>query len=493
VRALRTVAALLSRVLIAVGAAMLIPAVVALLYSEWVAAEALALSGLASMAVGLVGVRVVKLPMPSEVRPSEALITSAVGWLLAALVGSAPYVLSGCMNSLDAYFESMSGFTTTGMTLIAEVESWPRGLLLWRAFTQWLGGVGIVLFLLLFIAPGGVGAWRLYVAEAREERLTIRARDTVKAIWAIYVGYTAACAIMLIAAGMEPYEALCHSFTALSTGGFSTRTASLAAFSNPAVEAILIAFMIVGAVNFVVHSLLLRLRLRKALGDPELQALLAILAGSTLLMAFDLAAHGLPLGESIRLAAFQATSIMTTTGYTTIDVNALPPLSQALLLALMVVGGSLCSTAGGVKVARLIVLGKLAQREVAESLLPPTAVKPIKVKGEVLELSDAIRVAGFFFAYILIAALATLMLAAEGHSLAPSLSLALSALGNVGPAYASLFSLGPASKLTLVFCMWAGRLELMPVLTLLSHRAWRDLIGSRPRLMVARQGSAEPP
>jgi len=375
---------------------MLIPVVVALLYSEWVVAEALALSALAPIAVGLVGVRAVKLPMPSEVKPSEALITSAVSWLLAALVGSASYVLLGYMNPLDAYFEAMSGFTTTGMTLIAEVESWPRGLLFWRAFTQWLGGVGVVLFLLLFIAPGGVGVWRLYVAEAREERLTIRARDTVKAVWAIYVGYTAACYILLAAAGLEPYEAICHSFTALSTGGFSTRTASIAAFSNPAVEAVLTVFMIVGGVNFMVHSLLIRLRFKKALGNPELQVMLAVAAASTLLIAVDLAQHGLTLGESIRLAAFQASSIITTTGYTTVDVNTLPPLSQAVLLVLMVMGGSLCSTAGGVKVARLIILGKLAQHEVAGALLPPTAVRPIKVKGEVLELGDAIRVAGFF-------------------------------------------------------------------------------------------------
>ncbi len=425
-----------------------------------------------SMAVSLPGFR---FPMPSEVKLPQAMAVSSLGWLLAALIGSAPYVLSGYMSPLDAYFESMAGFTTTGMTLLAGLESLPRSLLFWRAFTQWLGGVGIVLFLLLLVAPGGIGVWRLYLAEAREERLTVRAWDTVKNIWLIYVGYTVACTVLLVAAGMDAYEAVCHSFTVISTGGFSTRTASIQAFANPVIEAVLTLFMVIGGTNFLVHNLLLRREFRKAISNTEFRAMLFILASSSLLIALDLYVHGLDPTSSLRLAAFQASSIMTTTGYTTTDVNLLPYLSKSVLLVLMAIGGSLCSTAGAVKVARIVVLAKIAYREVLRAVLPPSAIKPIKVGGRVLELNDALRVAGFFFAYMLLVAIATFIVAADGHSLTAALSAALSAQGNVGPAYISLFSLGPAAKATLIVCMWAGRLELMPVLTLLTLKMWREI------------------
>ncbi|MEM4699591.1 MAG: TrkH family potassium uptake protein [Candidatus Nezhaarchaeales archaeon] len=473
---MKAVAALVSRVLLAVGATMAISAAVSLAYGEVVAAVALLLSFLITVGAAALGLL---LPLPSELRPTEAMVTAAVGWLAVALFGALPYLMAGSMDALDALFESMSGFTTTGMTLMRNIESCPKGLLFWRAFTQWLGGAGVILFLLLFIAPSGVEVWRLYVAEAREERLAVRARDIIKEIWAIYAFYTALCAILLMASGLEPFEAVCHSFTALSTGGFSTRTNSIASFSNPAVEATLIAFMIVGAINFKIHGLLLRLRLREALRDPELRAMALILAAASLVISLDLAMHGRPLDEALRLAAFQATSIMTTTGYTTTDVSCLPPLSQASLLLLMVIGGGVCSTAGGVKVIRFVVLGKVVGRELARTTLPPSAIRPIKVGGRALEVEDALKIASLLFAYFLMAGLATLLVAAEGHGLIAALSVVLSAQGNVGPAYASLFSLGPLSKLVLVVCMWAGRLELTPILLLLSPATWSELTGRK--------------
>ncbi|MCX8204520.1 MAG: TrkH family potassium uptake protein [Candidatus Nezhaarchaeota archaeon] len=473
---MRTVVALISRILVVVGATMVISVAVSLAYGETVPATSLSFSALATIGAALPGLR---LPLPGDVRLTEAMATASIGWLTVAFFGSLPYALAGYMDFLDAYFESMSGFTTTGMTLIRAVEPWPRGLLFWRAFTQWLGGVGVVLFLLLFIAPSGVEVWRLYVAEAREERLTVRSRDVIKEIWAIYVCYTATCALVLLSSGLEPFEAICHSFTVLSTGGFSTRTSSIASFSSPVVEAVLVVFMIVGATNFRIHSLVLKLRLREALKDPELKAMLLILAAASSIILVDLALHGFLLGESLRLALFQASSIMTTTGYTTVDINYLPSLSQATLLLLMVVGGSVCSTAGGVKVIRLVVLSKVIQREVARTTLPPSAIKPIKVGGRVLELEDALKIASFLLAYLLMVGLATLLIAAEGHGITAALSAVLSAQGNVGPAYISLFNLGPLGKLTLIACMWAGRLELMPVFLLFSPKTWVELMAGR--------------
>jgi len=468
---LYVVLSFLSRIAAAVGATLIVPTLLAVALGEWRMASCFATVSAATLLGSFPGLR---LSVPSEVRPSQAMVVSSLGWLLAAFIGSLPYHLSGYMSLLDAYFESMAGFTTTGMTLFSNLESLPRSLLFWRAFTQWLGGAGVILFLLLFVVPGGVGVWRLYLAEAREERLTVRAWDTVKNIWAIYAGYTAACAALLVAVGIDPFEAVCHSFTVLSTGGFSTRTASIEAFNNPAAEVVLVAFMIIGGTNFLVHSLLVRREFRRALSNTELRAMLVILAASSALISVDLLRTYDPL-TSVRLAVFQAASIMTTTGYTTIDINLLPSLSQAVLLVLMVVGGSLCSTAGAVKVARITVLAKASYREVLKAILPSSAVKPLKIGGKVLELDDALRVAGFFFAYMLMASIATLIVAAEGHSLAAALSAVLSAQGNVGPAYISLFSLGPTAKATLIALMWAGRLELMPVLVLFTTRAWREL------------------
>jgi len=462
---------LLSRVAAAVGGTLIVPALLAVALDEWHMASCFATVALATLAASAPGLR---MPAPRELRPSQAMVVSALGWLLAAFIGSLPYSLSGYMTPLDAYFESMAGFTTTGMTLLSDLEHLPRSLLLWRAFTQWLGGAGVILFMLLFVAPRGVGVWRLYVAEAREERLAVRAWDTVRNIWLIYAGYTALCAVLLVAVGMSPFDAVCHSFTVLSTGGFSTRTASIEAFRSPAIEAVLVAFMILGGMNFLVHSLLVRREFRRALTNAELRAMIAILAASIAVVSLDLMRRYDPL-TSIRLAVFQATSIMTTTGYTTTDVNALPSLSKAVLVTLMVVGGCLCSTAGAVKVARIAVLAKAAYREVLKAILPPSAIKPLKVGGRVLEPDDALRVAGFFVAYMLMVAVATLLVAAEGHELTASLSAVLSAQGNVGPAYVSLFTLGPLAKVTLIMCMWAGRLELMPVLVLFTSRAWKEL------------------
>lgn len=470
---MKAVAALVSRILIAIGVTMAASAAVSLAHGEVVASTSLALSSLITVGVGILGLL---LPLPSDIRLTEAMATAALGWLTVALFGSLPYSLAGYMDPLDACFESMSGFTTTGMTLIRNVESWPRGLLFWRALTQWLGGVGVVMFLLLFIAPSGVEVWKLYVAEAREERLAVRARDIIKEIWCIYAFYTFICAALLASLGLEPFEAVCHALTALSTGGFSTRSGSIASFSSPAVEALLIVFMIAGAINFRIHSRLFRLKLREALGDPELKAMLLILIAASLAVSADLALHGYSLSDSLRAALFQASSIMTTTGYTTVDVNCLPPLSQAVLLLLMVVGGGVCSTAGGIKVIRLVALSSAIRWEVVKTILPPSVVRPIKVGDRVLELEDILKAASFLLAYLLMAGLATLLVAAEGHELSAALSAVLSAQGNVGPAYISLFNLGPLGKLTLMVCMWAGRLELTPVLLLLSPRAWGELV-----------------
>ncbi len=463
---------LFSRLCLLLGLILLVPAMVGVYYGEnIVALKSFMVPSVTLALLGYVASR--RWPLAEEISVPQALIFSALSWLLVAGIGALPFTLGGVLGPLDSYFEAMSGFTATGMTLIPKLENLPRSILFWRALTQWLGGGGVVLFFILLIAPKGVGVWRLYVAEAREERLTVKAWDTVRDIWLIYVAYTALCALLLVMVGLSSFDAICHAFTALATGGFSTRSLNIEAFHSSAVEAVLAVFMVIGAINFHVHLMVLRGRVKEALSNIELRAMLAILAASTIMVTLDLVFNGhLPLAKALRLAYFQVASISTTTGYTSFDVNLLPEASKWILMCLMLVGGCLCSTAGGVKVARAVILAKLVRLETLKTLLPREAVTSLKVGGRVIEKEDLLRIACFFALYLAIAAAAALILTHQNLSFTSALSAALSAEGGVGPAFIDLLKLDAASKLTLIACMWMGRLELTPVLSLLTTQAW---------------------
>ncbi len=464
--------ALFARLTLLLGLVLLAPSLVAVIYEEWMVLEELLSVALPLMIVG--GFFSAKLPIPDEINPAQALFFSAMGWLLITGIGSLPYLHD--MAPLDAFFEAMSGFTATGMTLLSNLEDVPHSLLFWRALTQWLGGLGIVLFFILFMTPRGIGVWRLYVAEAREEKLTIRAWDTVKDLWLIYTLYTFLCAILLTYLGLSGFDALCHSFTTLATGGFSTKTLNIEGFHNPWVESVLVVFMIIGATNFHVHLYLLKGRNDEVWRNLELKVMLMIIAVASIIVSLDIVLHlNVSTLHAFRLGVFQTVSIATTTGFTSMDVNSLPEASKWILMILMVVGGSLCSTAGAIKVARMIVLFKLASHEVHKTMLPPKSIKPLKVGGRIMNVEDALRVASFFFIYLAVAFVSTLIITAQGIPFTSALSATLSAEGGVGPAYLDLFSLNATSKLALVWCMWVGRLELLPILALFTSELWERL------------------
>jgi len=479
------VSAGLASVVRAAGLTLFLPAVAAWIYGETSEFSFFILYALLVTAVGFILYH--KRSM-GEVSLMEAFIISSLGWLLVSFIGAVPYVYIAGMRLVDAYFEAMSGFTTTGMTVIADVESLPKSLLLWRALTQWVGGIGIILFFLLFVSPSGMGVWRLYRAEAREEKALASTKETVRYMWKLYLLYTAACILALIfLAGLDPFDAVAHAFTVLSTGGFSTRNASIGGFGNPTAEAILIVFMLVGATNFIVYIRAITHRSLKMLFSVEFKACLLILAVASLLVSMDLAFNG---GEgfwnSIRYGVFHVASILTTTGYTLTDISKLPNITTWILTILMFIGGGLGSTGGAIKIIRIVVLVKAVHYTVFRATLPERAIKPFKIGGHVVGEAEIFRVMSFVSAYFILIILEGVLISLlGGFNPLIAVSGALSAQGNVGPCLLPVSaSLPDPVKAVLVFGMWAGRLEIFPVLAVLSPYTWRELSRLKKRRRV---------
>ncbi|WP_309492098.1 TrkH family potassium uptake protein [Candidatus Hecatella orcuttiae] len=468
----RNIPSYLAYIILAIGLTLFIPALLGLFYGEF--RESMVFTTIAGLSC-TASLLTLWRTTPGEISYLEAMVIAALGWLLVSFLGAIPFILIAQMTPLDAYFEAMSGFTTTGMTLL-DVEHIPFSLLFWRALTQWIGGVGIVLLFILFASPAGIGIWRLYRAEAREERLAAKARDTVKMIWVTYVGYTAACALLLWIVGFSPFDALTHSFTTLSTGGFSTRNLSIGAFGNPFAEVIIMIFMFLGGTSFLTHMRVFTKTPKAFFRSIEVQICLLIIAVSTFLVTADLLTHQVYQGiETLRAAAFQVTSILTTTGYTTVDINSFPNLSKSIFTVLMTIGGGVGSTGGAMKILRIVILFKLVAYTITKAILPPGTVRPMKLGGHALREEEILRVAGFFAAYIFLLTVQSLILAFSGYDIVGSVSAAFSAQGNIGPSFLSISSNMPVlPKLTLIFGMWAGRLEILPILILLSPATWRE-------------------
>jgi len=472
IRGFPAILGILLRILFLTGAVLLIPALVGFIYGEYREVEVFLITGLTTMALSYL--LSLNFPIPPHITLSEALLLSGIGWLIVAFLGAIPYVLIANMSWVDAYFESMSGFTTTGMTMFRVIEGVPKSLLFWRALTQWLGGAGIImLFIILAGSVGSAGLWRLYLAEARETKIRTSTWATVRDIWVIYSAYTLACIIILWILGMDLFDAVTHAFTALATGGFSSRTESIAAFNNPAIEATLTVFEFLGSVSFAAHYMLFKYGVRKFIEYYEVKGSLIFITFSTSLILLDLVVNrGYNPVLAFRYSIFQVVSIMTTTGYTTADINSWPPLSKFVLVCLMFIGGNLCSTGGAIKVGRIITAFKIVKNQLELLTLPPGTVKPVKVNGHVIDANDVSRLFMFLTLYLTSVAVGTLILVAYGYEPFAALSVIASAQGNVGPAYASLYELPELAKVLLIFHMWLGRLELTPVMALLNPATW---------------------
>ncbi len=402
-------------------------------------------------------------------------------WLGAAVCGALPYVVSGYFPSFtDAFFESMSGFTTTGASVLGDIESLPRGLLLWRSTTQWMGGMGIVVFSLAVLPILGTGGMQLFKAEVPEitvDKLQPRIVDTAKALWMIYALLTAASACAYFLAGMDLYEAVNHAFTTLSTGGFSTRNASISGFDNPLIEWCAVLFMFLGGVNYTLHFFLLRGRPGRMFKNQEFRSYATITVASTALVLFSLHQHYPELGNRLRYSAFQVVSIMTTTGYATADFEQWSEFAQVLLVILMFFGGMIGSTGGGMKQVRVLLMLKQSYREMFQ-LIHPRAFTQLKLDGRSIPKEVLGGIWGFLFLFIFTCVLGTLAVAATGEDIVTASTTVISAMCNIGPALGSAgpaenyAAIHPFSKWILSLCMLVGRLEVYTVVILLVPAFW---------------------
>lgn len=411
---------------------------------------------------------------------------AAVGlaWIVLSLFGALPYVFSGVIpNYAKAVFETASGFTTTGATMLTFMEGQPRGVLFWRGQTQWMGGVGVLMLALALLPKLGEGSVYLMRAESPgpiKSKLTPRLRDTAKILYSIYIGLTAAEALCLCLAGMPLYDAVIHSFTTISTGGFSVKNASIGAYDSLVIEWIVIIFMFLSGVNFALLLAALRRNFKALWRSEELRCYTAVTLGASAIITADLAlrAGRLLNVETVTDAVFQLVTLMTTTGYMTDDYVLWPAFSQVVLMVAMLLGGCASSTAGGIKHIRAVLLGKSLVRDLRR-ILHPRQVTTIKCDGERVSEQVLSGISVFFFAYILLLVLGTLVVAWESADIVTAFGASLTCLSNVGPGFGTMGPTGNFSALSnvstvvLTFSMLLGRLEIMPLLLLLFPGLWK--------------------
>ncbi|NLK51952.1 MAG: TrkH family potassium uptake protein [Syntrophomonadaceae bacterium] len=416
------------------------------------------------------------------IRYREAFALVTLGWILASAFGSLPYLFSGTIDSLaNAYYETMSGFTTTGASILTNVEVIPKSILFWRSLTHWLGGMGIIVLLVALLSQLGVGANQIFRAEVPGtgvEKITPRVAETARILWLTYVIMSLILAVLLWLAGMNLFDSLCHTFATMATGGFSTRNLSVG-YYNPTIQWIITVFMFLAGANFALYFQALRGRtLRGFWKDPEFKLYAAIVLIATLMVAFtirDLYPFGEPL---IRTSLFQVVSIITTTGYASVDFGVWAPTGQLILLLLMFIGGCSGSTSGSVKVGRLRIILKQAANEL-KRLIHPGGVFTLRFGDRTITDEVCINVLQFFSLYILIFTGASVLLTSMGIDYLTAFTAVASNLGNVGP---GLGTIGPAgnysalpdaAKWLLSLVMLLGRLEIFTVLVLISPAFWR--------------------
>jgi trk system potassium uptake protein TrkH len=474
----RFVTYLLGWLLLLDCAFLCLPLLASLFYREslepWVAA--IAIGGI----IGLLLVRV-RPPIDRHIRPRDGFLVVSGAWIAVSLVGSVPYLVTGSLGPVDAFFESVSGFTTTGSTVITDTTLIPRALLLWRAMSQWLGGMGIILFTIAILPLLGIGGMQLFKAEVPgpvADKVKPRLATTARTLWLVYVGFTGAECVALRLAGLSWFDALCHSFATLATGGFSTKNTSVGEFGSATVEWIVIFFMLLAGINFVLHFKFLTGRVVEVWRDSELRYFLGVIAVSTLVLFVTVHEDGNRLGDSLRHAAFQTVSILTTTGYCTTDFETWTTLPLLVLLCLMVLGGMSGSTGGGIKSLRAL-LALTSLRTTLLRLIHPHAVRPVKYGGVVVRESVLSGIWAFLTAYLMIALVGTAVVAASGYDLLTAISAGLTSIGNVGPglgeigAYDNFAHFPGQVKVVLAACMLFGRLEVFTLLALFSREFWR--------------------
>ncbi len=439
------------------------------------------ISSAITIGVGLVLVFSLRFKKEISIRESFAIVT--LGWIFASLFGALPFYLSGHIPSFtDAFFETMSGFTTTGASILTDIEALPHGLLFWRSLTHWLGGMGIIVLSLAILPMLGIGGMQLYKAEIPgpiPDKLTPRIQQTAKLLWGVYVLISFVETVLLMFGGMDLFDALCHTFGTMATGGFSTKNTSIAHFNSAYLDYVIVIFMLIAGTNFSLHYFGLRGKMSHYWKSEEFRFYIAIILFFTIFLTFDNLFTIFPdFLDSIRYSVFQAVAITTTTGYVTADFEKWSSSAQFILLFLMFIGGSAGSTGGSVKILRVMIFLKLGRSEL-KKLLHPKAVIPIRLNGNVVAPNTIVNVLGFMILYLSILIIVTIFMTILGLDLLSAFASVAATLGNIGP---GLGDVGPTNdysqipflgKWLLSFCMLAGRLEIYTVLVLLTREFWK--------------------
>ena len=457
------------------GVSLLIPFVIALVCRENTAV--FGVTALLCLAVGLPLSRLHT--AKSRLQNRDGYVAVALGWIVLSAFGALPYALSGCCGYVDALFETVSGFTTTGASIFGAPASLPRGIQLWRALTQWLGGMGVLVLLLALMPKLGEGSVNLMKAESpgpQVDKLVPKVQSTAKILYGIYFALTVLEVVFLLLGGMPPFESMLTAFGTAGTGGFGFKNDSFTSFS-PYIQWVVTIFMILFGVNFNAYFLLLLRKFNRVISEEVRGYFVVILAAVGLITANIYSIYN-NFGEALRQAAFQVGSIITTTGFSSCDFDLWPTLSKEILVVLMFIGACAGSTGGGIKVSRLLILGKTLGKELKQAL-HPQVVAPVRMDGKLLN-HETIRATNVYVAaYIFIFAASFLLISLDGFDMVTNFTAIAATLNNIGP---GLNQVGPMmnfgsysnpAKLVMIFDMLAGRLEIFPMLVFFLPDTWR--------------------
>lgn len=468
----------LGRIFLIEAALMLFPMGCAAIYGEWSVVLSFLWPTLIVLALGLI--TSLRTPQNTKIYARDGLAIVALVWVLMSVFGALPFVISGEIPSFaDAFFETVSGFTTTGSTILTDVEALSHGTLFWRSFSHWIGGMGVLVFAMAVLPMTDGRAMHLMRAEVPGPtcgKISSKLSDSAKILYAIYLVMTVIETILLCAGGMPLFDSMVHSFGSAGTGGFGIKADSIASYS-PYCQWVITVFMLLFGVNFNLYYLLLAKKFRAAAQSSECWYYLGIVAAAIVLICINVRSYFASFSDTLRAASFQVVSIITTTGYSTTDFDLWPHFSRTLLMVLMVIGACAGSTGGGMKVSRVVLLFKMAGREL-KHVLHPRSVNTVKFEGKRIDGTTLKGVSSYLSLYVICVILTVLVLSAENYDITTNLSATLSCFNNIGP---GLSLVGPSgcfgifngfSKLVLSFAMLLGRLEIIPMLVLFSPSTW---------------------
>ena len=469
---------LLGCILLIEAILMALPLATAMIHGESVLPFVYTISLLLLIAVPCVLLK----PKDTRIYAREGFVCVSAAWILLSAFGALPFVFSGAIPSyIDALFETVSGFTTTGATILPAVEHLPRGILLWRSFTHWIGGMGVLVFMLAILPSAGGEAIHLMRAEVpgpTKGKLVPKMRQTALILYGIYIALTVLEAIALLCCGLPLYDAVVNSFATAGTGGFSILNSSIAGYNSAAVEWVITIFMLLFGVNFNLFFFILIGRAKDVFKSEELRTYLSISTISVIVICINTFHMFENLGDTVRTGFFQVASIITTTGFVTVDFNEWPVLSKTILVLLMMCGACAGSTAGGLKISRILILFKNIFREV-KHMIRPRSVNVVRIDGEVVPDETIRSATGYLSVYMVAIILSTLLISVDGFSLETNITAAISCVNNIGPALGDIGAMGnfsvfsDFSTVILTLAMLFGRLEFVPMIVFFSPYVWK--------------------